>query len=391
MRRYLGSIIFLAAAVWLGVKLKTDPGYLLIATKHWTAETPLWFAIIILLIAFMLLYSVVRLFKYSHSLSDRWQSWGSRRRKVKAMKQTNRGLIELAEGNWKQAENLLKKSAHDSDEPLLNYLALAFAAQGQKNYERRAEYLYQAHNIEPDANMAIGITQAQLQINHHQYEQAVATLRHMHDISPKQQQVLRLLKLLYSKLNYWQQLQELLPLLKKHGGYPEEKYNAIVVNVYQHLFAQLPNVIDVEKAWDELRSHIQQHNVVVLAYVQRLIDLQAHELAETAIRKVLKKYWVSDVVALYGGLNVNVREQLKAAMKWLDEHQQDAKLLATIGELSVRNELLGQAYDYYQASISIEPNIHTYFLLAQLCEKMGNKDESLECYKQGLTFCVAQS
>ncbi len=384
MRRYLFFIVFLILIVWLGIQLRTDPGYVLLTTENWAIEMPLWLTIVALFIGFIVLYTVIRVFKYGGSLSGRWNHWSAHRRKASAIKTTNQGLIELAEGNWKKSEKLLCKGADDSDEPLLNYLALALAAQGQKNYEQRAEYLHQAHNIEPNADMAIGLTQAQLQCSHHQYEQALATLHHLHELNPKQQQVLRLLKHLYSKLGNWREARNLLPSLKKYAGYPEENYMAIASNIYQHMFGELSHIADVEKNWNELPSKFQQQAEISQAYVKRLIDLNAFEKAETVIRKQLKKQWLPLLVSYYGEIDVDAKAQLQVAIKWLTEHKQDASLLYALGILSARNELWGQAYDYYQASLAINPASNVYLLLGQLCEKMGKMDEGRDNYRKGL-------
>lgn len=384
MRRYLVMLFIIATAILIGIELRLNPGYLLISINHTAIEMHLWVGVMGLILVFLALHFLWRILNYGGSIPERLHLWSLNRRKHSAVKTTNRGLIELAEGNWRAAEKLLSRSAKNSTEPLLNYLALALAAQGQKAYERRAEYLHQAHNIAPHADMAIGITQAQLQMNHHQYEQALATLSHLHELNPKQQMVLRLLKHLYIKLNNWRQVKKLLPALKKHGGYPDDKYQDIAKRVYQHLFAELDNIHDVTMLWDNLSSNFQREDVIRVAYAQRLIDMSAHEQAYKFIIKQLKKHWSSELVALYADIQLDSKQQYQIAQKWFDVHQDDVNLLTTLGRLAMQNQLWGQAQDYLQAALAIKATPMLYLLLGDLAEKIGNSQNSCKYYRSGL-------
>jgi HemY protein len=388
MRNYLIFIVLLILAILIGIQLRLNPGYLIISAKHTTIEMHLWVAIVGLIILFLALHFLLKIIHYSGSIPNRVQSWSAHRRKNKALKATNHGLIELAEGNWSKAEKFLVKNVHDSSEPLLNYLALALAAQGQKAYERRAEYLHKAHDVAPNADMAIGITQARLQINHHQYEQALATLNHLHELNPKQQQVLRLLKYLYIKLQNWTLAEKLLPALKKYGGYPEEKYLEIAVLIYEHYFTQVKTVDDAQTLWHDLASNLQHIDRLKVAYAQCLIRVRSDQAAEKFVTKQLKKSWCTTLVALYADIQFDVKQQLFTAQKWLEVQQHDMNLFMTLGKLAMQNQIWGQAHDYLQAALAIQPTVPLYLLLGELAEKMGNQAESRNLYHQALMLAV---
>lgn len=389
MRRYLLLIVFLIAVIWLGVELRSNPSYALIVTQHWVVETSLGTAIIFALLGFLVLYGIARLVRYSHLLSDRWRSWNKRRRKAKAIKQTNQGLIELVEGHWPVAEKLLQQAAHNSDEPLLNYLALAFAAQGQHAYDRATKYFSKAHEVEPEANLAIDILQAQLQINHRQYDVALATLTRLYDVNQKQTQILRLLTFVHLKLHNWRALKDLLPTVKKYSGYSKEKFNKIAATTYQHLFDQITNVNDAQSVWEHAKTQITNDPKVIEAYVRCLTNHKADNEAEQIVAHYLRKNWSSDLAAWYGEIYADNQAQFTQAQKWLADHPQDPSLLLTLGQLAERNQLWVQARDYYQASVVIQPSANTYWLLGQLFEQhLNDPAQSRECYRQGLELLI---
>ena len=79
----------------------------------------------------------------------------------------------------------------------------------------RDNYLKAAHDANPDAGLAIGVTQAELQLAHRQTEQALATLTHLHTVSPKHDYVTMLLARAYHELHDWHALVELLPDVRR--------------------------------------------------------------------------------------------------------------------------------------------------------------------------------
>ena len=105
MIRILGVFIVLLAAIYLGLWLHNDPGYVFIATHHWTIESTLWLTLFILVIVLLGLHGVLDLFKKFFNLSKRCQQWRKNKRLDKA--QAKLSLTEYNEGNWQTLYALL--------------------------------------------------------------------------------------------------------------------------------------------------------------------------------------------------------------------------------------------------------------------------------------------
>lgn len=73
MYRFFIFLLVLALSVWVGVKITADPGYILITWHQLALEMPLWLAILILVITFILIYYVIRLFKFLLILPKKWR------------------------------------------------------------------------------------------------------------------------------------------------------------------------------------------------------------------------------------------------------------------------------------------------------------------------------
>ena len=123
-----------------------------------------------------------------------------RMRAGRAGQKLTAGMIQIAEGNFARGEKLLARAASGSDAPLFNYLQAARAAHLQGQDERRDEWLKLAYEQTPEAANAVLLTQAELQLDREQYEQALATLRRLDDNSKDHSYAIALLGRLYYRL-----------------------------------------------------------------------------------------------------------------------------------------------------------------------------------------------
>ncbi len=388
MRLLFFSLLTLLAAVALGLLAYEDPGYVMISRNDVSYELSLTLFLIMLAAAFATLYLLIRLASRTWKLPRDLRRWRRRRRIKKAHRVSVRGLIELAQGHWPQAEKDLIKYAEYSEAPLLNYLSAARAAQKQHAHERRDYYLAQAHKSTPDADFAVQLTQAELQLVHGQLEQALATLVHLQSISPKHTHVLLLLMRLYEKLQSWGDLRNLLPALKKQKVITEEQHRDLSIRVYSELLeitARAGHADKLEQFWQELPRNLRQDTRLIKRYAHHLIELQQFDTAVEVLRPAINQHWDPDLIYLYGKAKSSKPErQLAQAEGWLKGHEQNAILLLTLGRLCLYNQLWGKARSYLEASIGSDPFPETYRELGLLLEQLDERDKAAECYRKGI-------
>ncbi len=307
----------------------------------------------------------------------------------KAHTSLSQGLIEYAEGRFEQAEKVLLQQVKYSNNRLLIYLSAARAAQQQGAHERRDEYLRKAHIEAPQADIAIGLTKAELQLAHDQNEQALATLTQLHKLTPNHTYVLGLLASTYKLLQDWDNLSALLPALKKHGKLSAEHYLALEIAVHNGLMTKLSANNDSKlliQHWKHAPHHLKALPDVVEHYVKRLIQVDAAGEAENILRLYLSKNWQESSIILYSKLDVMIdNKQLEMAEAWLKDHQHNAWLLLALGKMCILRSLWGKAKNYLEASIAISPMPESYLKLAQLLEQqMDEIAAAQEYYRQGL-------
>ena len=285
MKTLIVSLLTLFIAVVVALLAMEDPGYVLIAVGEWTVETTLALAAVVVVLSFFSIHFIIRGVRRVLAVPGGMRQWKKQRREHKAIKSLTRGLIDLAEGHWAAAEKKLLKYVDQEgtvagEASLLNYLAAARAAQAQGADQRRDSYLKLAHENHPSADIAVGLTQAELQLNQNQLEQALATLRHLHQLSPKHAQVLQALAKLYQRLGDWEHFLEIVPLLRKYKAIPAEAISDLSQQAYLNLLQAAMSFSALSDVWSRIPESYRENEIILSIYIKRLLEMGESNVAE---------------------------------------------------------------------------------------------------------------
>ncbi|MCW9004585.1 MAG: hypothetical protein OQK70_04920, partial [Gammaproteobacteria bacterium] len=379
-------LLALAIATTLAVSIGLisyyyGPGYVVFSFADLSIETSFIFMLGFLAIAFFVFHYLVRTVSVLLRIPGYLGFHYSSRQAEKARNALVKGLIEMSEGRFIQSEKILLKQVQHSDTALLNYLMAARAAQQLGAYDRRDEYLRLAHESTPSADIAIGITQAELQLAHKQYEQALATLNYLNQISPKHGYVKKLQARVYQQLGDWDNLHQLLHEVKKHHYLSDDKLETIELETYSGLLTHAikMNLTDkVSTVWQQVPKKLKHSPQLLTIYVQYLLDHHRDDDAEVLIRNYLDDHWNDVMVAQYSRLNTsNPLNQIETAETWLLGHNRSVVLLTALGKLCIKQSLWGKARSYLETSLDVKPSAEAYLLLAKLLDdKMDEKDKA---------------
>lgn len=392
MKLLFAVLAALLGAVLLALLLLRDPGYVLIAYDVWTVETSLSFFVIAILFGYALIYFLSRALRGVWRMPGRVRNWRQRQRRERARAAFDRGMLALSEGHWRQAERRLLRQVRSAEIPMLNYLGAARAAQHLGETDRRDRYLHLAHETAPAADLAVSLTQAELQIANRQLEQALATLTHLRSAEPNNTYVLGLLVRLYRELRDWQHLRDLLPDLRRQQVLPREEMAELERSVHTELLDQAAARKDLQAlrdVWAQVPRPLQDEEELISVYVRDLIELNHSAEAEPLLRGLLRSRWSESLVYLYGLVQgEDPARQLNTAEQWAKEHGKSSVLLLTLGRLSLRNRLWGKARIYLESSVGAGPRPETYKELGALLERMGDHDAAMSCYREGMALAV---
>ncbi|MGE8499950.1 MAG: heme biosynthesis HemY N-terminal domain-containing protein [Pseudomonas sp.] len=395
-RAYLLIAVLVVAAglALLGLAIAEHKGYVLFAYKGFRYESTLWAFLALVAVGLLLLYllrALLRLLVTSGGLVNPWSRLHRGRRVRLASEQ---GFIDLAEGRWSRAQRHLQRAAEDEPQPLVYLLGAARAANRQGHHEDSDALLQQALHRQPQAELAIALTHAELQQERGQTDDALETLQAMRERHPRHHLVLRQMQHVYLQRGDWAGLLGLLPELRKEKALGDAELSTLERQAWLGLLAdggQTPGDTTehaqeaLKQTWQQLSPALRKEPALLATYADQLRRLGAEQDAEALLHEALKRHYDSHLVRLYGLLRGrDPARQLQAAEGWLKEHPDDAGLLLTLGRLSLQNQLWGKAKEYLESSLTFERHPETCAELARLLAQLGEVERSNQLFQEGL-------
>ncbi|MEX1668627.1 heme biosynthesis protein HemY [Zhongshania guokunii] len=376
MKIFIAVLLALALAAGLAAAIQQDSGYILIAYGQTTVEMTIWVGLAVLTVFLLLVMFIFASLRRGAKVGDSIGSFWSVRRAARGRSHTTLGMIAFIEGNWAKSRKLLTDSAKDTETPLINYLLAARASNQLGDASGSRHYLGLAEETSNKASIAVALTQAEMQVENGQLEEALATLTRARRNAERHPSVLTLLKKVYIGLRDWGSLLALIPDLRKHSGLSEERLAELereaLMGQLEHL-AQQGDVTGLQQWWKHVPRSWHKDAGLLLAYSRVLVAAGDSSGAEKLLRQSLKLQWHSDLLKFYGLIaGSDVAKQLSAAEAWQKDHSDDPVLLLTLGRLSLRNELWGKAREYFEQAYQRSPNAEVCFELGRL---MSNLDE----------------
>lgn len=392
-RIYVILFVVIAAAALLGLAIAEHAGYVLIAYKSFRYESSLWATLVLLAVIWLLVWGVKLLIELLTTSGGVVNPWSRRNRSRRVQVAIEHGQMDLAEGRWASAQRHLQRAAEAERQPLLYYLGAARAANEQGLYEECDNLLERALERQPQAELAIALSHAQLQIDRGDTDGALVTLETMHERHPHSVQVLRQLQRLHQQRSDWSALIRLLPELRKDKVLPPAELIELERRAWGENLTlaarreedDTAGLQSLNRAWQQLSSAQRQEPQLVLAYAEQLRQLGAEVEAEEVLRGALKRQYDSHLVRLYGLLRgSDTARQLHIAEGWLKDHPADPSLLLTLGRLCLQSSLWGKARDYLESSLRLQRNPEACAELARLLAQLGDTERSNQLFQEGL-------
>ena len=358
-----------------------NPGYVGISFRGYLIEMSVPTLVVLAAVLVFAVWLIRRLIQAPRLLGEA----AGRYRASRAGARLTRGMIEVAEGNFARGEKLLARAAGTSEAPLFNYLQAARAAHLQGQDGRRDEWLKLAYEQTPEAANAVLLTQAELQLDRKQHEQALATLRRIEENSRDHGYALALMARLYYQLHDWDNLAAIVPRLKKHSRIKQETIDKWQVRLYRERLAAATDGAEVLQEWQNVEKHLRRNLDLLDAYYTNLMRVGLHEKVEKDLAAALKSEWRGPLARLYGLVEgPDVTRQLKRAEGWLTKHGEDPDLLLAAARLCLRNELWGKARSYLETVLSLRPTPEAYQVYGRLLNQLGESDAAAEAFRDGL-------
>lgn len=164
MLKVLLLFVLLIAGIVVGPMIAGHQGYVLIQTDNYNIETSVTGLAIILILAMVVLFAIEWLLRRIFRTGAHTRGWFVGRKRRRARKQTEQALLKLAEGDYQQVEKLMAKNADHAEQPVVNYLLAAEAAQQRGDEARANQHLERAAELAGNGTIPVEITRVRLQL-----------------------------------------------------------------------------------------------------------------------------------------------------------------------------------------------------------------------------------
>ena len=373
-------LIVIVAAGWIGTLVARDPGYVLISYDGATIQTGFW----VLLGAIVLLvvggYYLLKFFGVAAKSGTYYRRWQGDRKLRKSMELTNKGLMFLQEGTFDRALKFLVSGAENNDNPGINYIGAAEAADRLGNAELREQNLRLARESGQNMVLAATVAEAQMCSRRGDWHRCIDCL----ESAPNNAIVLELKKHALLQTRSWQALSDLMPVLRKAETDKKAQKEFEKHVALQRLSAPATTNEGAAIIYKKLSDDLKYDAEVVLKFCDAVTDEMEVELV---LRNALKQQWQEELIARYGkASSQTLTRRLKVAEGWVKGHKDDYALQLCIAQL---NELAGnkeQAIAAYQSSIAVKETKLANERLAFLFAFEGDYKKSNELLRAALTL-----
>lgn len=389
MRWLIWILVSGALATGLTLLARLNTGYVLVALPGHRVELSLNFALVLMVLGFVLGYLVIRLLVTAVELPGRVARFRAARRREIAHGTLVEALREFFAGRYARAEKTANRAVAQGEPGDLGAIIAAHAAHELREPGRRDAYLAQltADPARPDA--AAAISAAQMMLDERRPEDALAALA---VLPSKHTAALRLELRARQRIGQWDEAPALIDRLEKRNVFSAEQADAERRHAWRQLIQRKAgDAAGLGAIWKRVPERYRRDTVVAGAAAAAFLGLGRDAEAAAIIERSLEGEWDGALVNLYGECGgAGALRQIEQAERWLKMHRTDAALLLALGRLCARQQLWGKAQSYLEASVALEPTYAAHLELAQLHERLEHADAARAHHGASLELAVAQ-
>lgn len=388
MIKILILFIVLIAGIILGPLLAGHQGYVFIRTDSYDITTSVTSLVLCFIILQFILLFLGWCYRRFISTTSRTKVWMVGRKYHKAHTQTQKALLKLAEGDFDQVEKLMSKHADFSQQPVINYLLAAEAAQQRGDEYRTHQYLNKAAEAAGNDQLPVDITRVRIQLAEGEIPAARNGIDKLIDQAPRHPEILRLAEQAYLRSGAYQALIELLPVIAKVQLHTEDELEALKLKAYKGLMNQCmaEGGSDGLLKWWKSQPRKVRHEIALQSFLaEHLIECGDMEIAEKIITDGLKQQYDERLLLLAPRLHSDKPEALEKILKQLLKQTGATPLLnSTLGQIALRHAQWEQAESYFKSALAQRFDAHDAAWLADALDKLHKPEEAAKIRQEAL-------
>jgi HemY protein len=392
MRLLAAFLLIAALAVALALLARTPAGYVQFVLPPVRVETSFFVFVVAMLAAFLALYALLRLVARVASMPGEVRAHRARQQLERARSRQDAALVALLEGRHRRATELAGDALALPRSGGLPALLGARAALDMRDFASAATFLARSDARVPSLAVPRLMLEAELALEQGQAGEALARLDELRREAGAHTAALRLSLRALNAAGRSAEVPAIVDQLVRRDVYDAEQGALLRATAQAATLAGLAlDASGLRDAWNRLPEPDRLHPRVALAAAASFVRLGGDREAVEILARSLERHWDPALVALFGECRpADASRQLEMAEGWLDDHRDDAVLLAALGRVCERAGLWGKAQSYYEASLAVDDHWRTRVMLGSLLVRLGRNDDANAHLAAALKLALAE-
>ena len=355
MLKVLLLFVLLIAGIVVGPMIAGHQGYVLIQTDNYNIETSVTGLAIILILAMVVLFAIEWLLRRIFRTGAHTRGW----------------FVE---------------------QPVVNYLLAAEAAQQRGDEARANQHLERAAELAGNDTIPVEITRVRLQLARNENHAARHGVDKLLEVTPRHPEVLRLAEQAYIRTGAWSSLLDIIPSMAKAHVGDEEHRAMLEQQAWIGLMdqARADNGSEGLRNWWKNQSRKTRHQVALqVAMAEHLIECDDHDTAQQIIIDGLKRQYDDRLLLPIPRLKTNNPEQLEKVLRQQIKNVGDRPLLwSTLGQSLMKHGEWQEASLAFRAALKQRPDAYDYAWLADALDRLHKPEEAAAMRRDGLMLTL---
>ncbi|RKP56675.1 heme biosynthesis HemY N-terminal domain-containing protein [Pararobbsia silviterrae] len=386
MRALFWLVLLFVAAVVIALFGHFDAGHVLIIDDPYRIDVSLNFAIVAIVVAFIVIYVLTRTVRNLWRMPDRVAAYRTRARAAKAHASLRDALANLYAGRFSRAEKAARDAgAFDENQPPAAMIG-ALAAHRMHEYARRDAWLEQIEDKEwQDARL---MASADMRADARDSEGALNALAELEAQGVRRLNAQQIALRAHQQLKHWPEVLKLVKLLEKREAiHPAVALRLRQLSAENLLRDRRHDPVALLACWDSLPLTERQTPRIADLAADLLLQLDRPREARKIVEDALAQQWDARLLRRYadcgGGEALPLIQRAEA---WQAEHPDDADLKFTLGRLCLQQQLWGKAQAFLEQALALAGDndtlkIRAHRALARLHEELGHAGEASTHYR----------
>lgn len=380
MMRWLWMGGLAVVGAWLANWALSEQGYVAVQIAGWLIETSVSALVLLLLMAALLTYGVMRLVVKVWRVPQRWREWRERKRLRLPVERMQAGVQALALSEDQTALQVLSSGKDDSQ--WLRSMLAAQLAHAQGNRVQRDRLLAQALALAPEQFFTIGLLKARWWLTESPQD-ALVVIDELRVSHPRQRTLKQLRVEALAASEQWSALSEYLPTAK--SALSRGRFLALQQRLSLERLTQARDADQLQSAWQALSRAEQRLPAIVQVYVTQAKTFGVEVESWTLLVRAMQHQWTPSLLPLLAqAASAEPYVELKQVQQWQSKHAQEAGVWWLSGVLAQRLGLLAQAEHDFQRSLSLAPSLPVVLALSDLYLTQSKADAARQLLMQQL-------